>query len=154
MELHGVEIHGDRSLLQVGERVSFGGVFITLSAPIEIGNDVMIATGVKILTSTHNYNNNPMWKHRVDRPIKIGSNVWIGANAIILPGIKIGDYAVVGAGAVVTKHVPDFCVVGGNPAKFIRSIDLNEFDSSCVYPGVVHTEGFLPDDKIIKKDGE
>lgn len=150
MILNGAEIQGDINLIKIGERVSFGGdVFIILNEIIEIGNDVMIATGTKILTSTHDYNNNPMWKHRVDRPIKIGNNVWIGAGSIILPGIKIGNYSVIGAGSVVTKHVPDFCIVAGNPAKFIKSIEVNEFDSFCIYPGVVRKDGFLPDDKKI-----
>ena len=117
----GVGVFGNQSLLNIGERVSFGGnVMIYISANVSIGSDSMIASGVKIITSTHDYNNNPTWKQRIDRPVKIGSNVWIGANAIILPGVRIGDNAVIGAGSVVTKHVPEKMIVAGSPAKFLK----------------------------------
>ncbi|WP_285946812.1 CatB-related O-acetyltransferase, partial [Thomasclavelia cocleata] len=53
-------------------------------------------------------------------PVVIGDNVWIGANVTILPGVTIGDYVVVAAGSVVTKDVPAYCVVGGNPARVIK----------------------------------
>lgn len=56
-------------------------------------------------------------------PVSIGENVWIGDKAVILPGVTIGDYAVIGANAVVTKDVPPFCVAGGNPARIIKSIN-------------------------------
>ena len=56
-------------------------------------------------------------------PVKIGRNVWIGHRAIILPGVTIGDHAIVGAGAVVTKDVPSLTIVGGNPARPIRTIE-------------------------------
>ena len=55
-------------------------------------------------------------------PIKIGSHVWIGSNSTVLPGVTIGDWAVVAAGAVVTKDVPAKTVVGGVPARFIKNI--------------------------------
>ena len=55
------------------------------------------------------------------KPIRIGSNVWIGGGAIILPGVNIGDDAIVGAGAVVTKDVPKGATVVGNPARIINS---------------------------------
>ena len=54
--------------------------------------------------------------------VKIGSNVWIGSNVTILPGVEIGDGAVVGAGSVVTKNVPEYSIVAGNPAKVIKTI--------------------------------
>ena len=57
------------------------------------------------------------------KPVTIGDSVWIGGSAILLPGVKIGDKSVVGAGAVVTKDVPANVVVAGNPAKIIRTID-------------------------------
>lgn len=56
------------------------------------------------------------------RPVKIGKNVWVGAHATILPGVTVGDNAVIAAGAVVTKDVPAFAVVGGVPAKIIKNI--------------------------------
>ena len=56
-------------------------------------------------------------------PITISNNVWIGSNATILPGIRIGEWAVVAAGAVVTKNVDPYTVVGGNPAKLIKTVE-------------------------------
>ena len=55
-----------------------------------------------------------------ETPIHIGNDVWIGARVIILPNVTIGDHVIVGAGAVVTKNVPDYAIVGGNPARVIR----------------------------------
>lgn len=90
-----------------------------------IGDYVMIAPGVSILNNSHGIDQldvpmilQPMTETK--NPI-IGSNVWIGRNAIILPGVKIADGAIVGAGAVVTKDVPAFSVVAGVPAKVIYS---------------------------------
>jgi maltose O-acetyltransferase len=65
-------------------------------------------------------------------PIKVEDNVWIGANATILPGVTIGKNSIVGAGAVVTKDVPENTIVGGNPAKVIRNItekDKHEWEA-------------------------
>lgn len=59
------------------------------------------------------------------KPVVIGDDVWIGARAIILPGVNIGSHSVVGAGAVVTKDVPDYSVVGGVPAKVIKRRKTN-----------------------------
>jgi len=88
-----------------------------------IGNDVMIAPGVHIITVNHGYDllDLPMrLQKEKEELVEIGDDVWIGTNAIILPGIKIASHAIVAAGAVVTKDVPEFAVVGGNPAKIIK----------------------------------
>jgi acetyltransferase-like isoleucine patch superfamily enzyme len=139
-------------LIEIGERVSFGGqVRIFNTEFVKIGHDCMIAFGSQIITATHDHCNHPMWKHRVDRPVEIGNHVWIGTNSIILPGVKIGDYAVIGAGAVITAHVPEKAIVGGNPARIIGFRQLPEFDASCVYPGVVLKKGFFPGNKITKQ---
>lgn len=91
--------------------------------PLVIGNNVMMGPDVVILTHSHNID-------RVDVPmgqqgswvrkVTIGNDVWIGMRSIIMPGITIGDGAIIGAGAVVTKDVPDYAVVGGVPARIIR----------------------------------
>ena len=63
------------------------------------------------------------------KPVRIKRNVWIGANATILPGVTIGENAVVGAGSVVTKDVPDNAVVAGNPARLIRFLDAERLNA-------------------------
>lgn len=92
---------------------------------IDIGDNVMLAPNVQIYTAGH-----PIEvKGRVEEgiefglPIKIGHNVWIGGGAIICPGVTIGDNSVIGAGAVVTKDIPDNVVAAGNPCKVIKQID-------------------------------
>lgn len=90
-----------------------------------IGDDVLIAPNCAILSVSHNHQN-------VDIPIVdqgdsepnppiIGNNVWLGRNVVVMPGIKIGDGAIVGAGAVVTKDIPPYVIVGGVPARIIRA---------------------------------
>lgn len=89
-----------------------------------IGNFVMIAPGVSILNSTHNYDKTDIpiilqGETKNLNPI-IGDDVWIGRNAIILPGIIIHQGSIVGAGAVVTKNVEAYSIVGGIPARLIK----------------------------------
>lgn len=92
---------------------------------VRFGNNCMLGPSVQIYTATH-----PL--HPTERnsgieyakPITIGNNVWIGGSAVICPGVTIGNNVVVAAGAVVTKNVPDSVVVGGNPAKVIKKIDI------------------------------
>ena len=89
-----------------------------------IGNNVMMSPDVVILTMGHKYDNIeiPMCNQGAfDTTVVIDDDVWIGIKAIILPGIKIGKGAIVGAGAVVTKDVLPYSVVGGVPAKVIKS---------------------------------
>lgn len=114
-----------------GNRVKFGkGVFINHSAiisasgGIEFEDGVMIAPGVRIATINHDMNE----RHSIYTygKVIIKKNAWIGMNVTICPGVTIGEYAVVGAGAVVTKDVPDYAVVGGVPAKVIRYQDSTE----------------------------
>lgn len=108
-----------------GNRVTFGkGVFINHSAilsasgGIEFQDGCMAAPGLRIATINHDMNQ----RHTTYTygKVTIKKNAWIGMNVTICPGVTIGEYAVVGAGAVVTKDVPDYAVVGGVPAKVIR----------------------------------
>lgn len=90
-----------------------------------IGDNVMIAPNVAILNSTHNHRSTaiPMINQgdtEKKNPV-ISSDVWIGRNAIILPGIKVAKGSIIAAGAVVTKDVKEFTVVGGVPAGFIKN---------------------------------
>lgn len=111
-----------------GNRVSFGkNVFINHSAilsaagGIEFKDGCMVAPGLRIATINHDMNE----RHTIYTygKVVIGENAWIGMNVTICPGVHIGKYSVVGAGAVVTKDVPDYTVVGGVPAKIIKHLD-------------------------------
>lgn len=88
---------------------------------IEIGDDVQIGHAVVLATINHGLA--PEKRHDMYfEPIKIGNRVWIGSNSTILPGITIGDGAVIAAGSVVTKDVPANTIVGGVPARVIKSV--------------------------------
>jgi len=93
------------------------------SAPLKIGDNCQIAPGVQIYTATHPTDPPARLEHELTKPVTIGNNVWIGGNAIILPGVKIDDNVTIGAGSVVTKDFPSNCVIAGNPAKIIKKLD-------------------------------
>ena len=89
---------------------------------IYIGDGTFI--GHRVILATLNHDINPDKRADIHpKPIHIGKKVWIGSGAIVLPGVTIGDNSIIGAGSVVTKDVPENCVYGGNPAKFIKKID-------------------------------
>lgn len=92
---------------------------------VRIGDNCMLAPGVHIYTATHPLN--PTERNagkEYAKPVTIGNNVWIGGRAVINPGVKVGNNVVIASGAIVTKDVPDNVVVGGNPAKIIKQIEL------------------------------
>ncbi len=89
---------------------------------IEIGDYTNIAPGVGLISANHDPLDNA--RHLPAPPIRIGAHCWIGINAVILPGVMLGDYTIVGAGAVVTKSFPEgYCVIAGNPARKIRELE-------------------------------
>jgi len=108
--------------INIGKNVfiNFDCTFLTLGG-ITIEDDVLIGPKVNLITENHPLNPQDR-KGLICKSILIKKNAWIGANATILPGVTIGENAVVAAGAVVSKDVPDNAVVGGIPAKFIKSI--------------------------------
>lgn len=101
------------------------GLHNTIIGPVTIGSHVNLAQGITVTALNHNFENPDL---RIDeqgvstKPVVIGNDVWIGANAVILPGVTIGEHCVVAAGAVVTKDVPPRSLVGGVPAKVIKNI--------------------------------
>ena len=116
---------GNGKNIEVGNYVGFGSNFKTLNRILKIGNELMMGEDVLFLGGSHNHNrlDIPMSKQGVGKkmPLEICDDVWIGARAIVLPNCRrIGTGVIIGAGAVVTKDVPDYAIVGGNPAKIIR----------------------------------
>jgi len=108
----------DPSGIKIGQDTIVGDhVFLDGRAPLIIGNHVDIASSVMIYNSEHDLES-IAFSARTE-PVVIGDYVFIGPRAIILPGVKIGKGAVIAAGAVVTKDVPEFTIVGGVPAKEI-----------------------------------
>jgi maltose O-acetyltransferase len=110
--------------ITIGARtfINYGAVLLDV-APITIGADVQVGPNVQFLTATHPVEaaaRRAKWESA--KPITIGDNVWLGGGVIILPGVSIGENAVVGAGAVVTKDMPANVVVVGNPARVIRTL--------------------------------
>lgn len=91
---------------------------------ITIEDDVMIAGNVQLLSNNHDEYERQIL---TCEEIIIRKGAWIGAGATILPGVTIGKYAIVGAGAIVTKDVPDYSVVVGIPAKVVKTLDENKF---------------------------
>lgn len=103
---------------------SHGCYFQNFSAPIHIGKGTKIAPNVGIITANHGTSDPAIQAE--GKPVRIGCNCWIGMNAVILPGVTLGDHTTVGAGAVVTRSFPDgHCVLGGAPARVIRRLDLD-----------------------------
>lgn len=113
--------------IHIGKRVFFNsGCHFQDQGGITIGDGVLIGHNVVIATINHDLN--PA-KNRLNhyQPVVIKDNVWVGSNSTILAGVTIGEWSVVAAGAVVTKDVPPYTVVGGIPAKFIRSVTPEDF---------------------------
>lgn len=112
-----------------GENIEIGnysglGRNCLVSGRVQIGNNVMIGPDVMFLARRHRFDRTDMPMSAQGegemRAIVIGDDVWIGARVLILPGVTVGEGAIVGAGAVVTKNVPPFAIVGGNPARIIK----------------------------------
>jgi maltose O-acetyltransferase len=109
--------------IELGERVFFNFNCVVLDVcPVRIGDFTLFGPGVQLLTPLHPLNAELRRKQEFGKPITIGSDVWVGAGALILPGVNIGSRAVIGAGSVVTRDVPDAVFAAGNPCRVIRPI--------------------------------
>ena len=109
--------------LSIGDRSGIGSKCV-LQGPVQIGCDVMMGPEVLVYTRNHNFDRTDITMreqgYQEEKPVIIEDDVWIGARVVILPGIRVGKGAIIGAAAVVTKDVPPYAVVGGNPAKIIK----------------------------------
>ena len=116
------------------------GCYIQGLGQILIGDYCHIAQNVGIISANHRVENPA--EHDKSKSVVIGSHCWIGMNAVILPGVRLGDFTTVGAGSVVTKSFPDgYCVIAGNPARVIRELDQQE----CVYErSPIEYVGYIP----------
>lgn len=115
------------------------GCYIQGIGKIYIGDYTQIGPGVGIISANHDLHDN---RRHIPEEVRIGKYCWIGMNAIILPGVTLGDYTIVGAGSVVTSSFPEgYCVIGGNPARIIKSLEK----ASCIHHTSTHEyNGYIP----------
>src|SRR5690242_20156000 len=108
---------------ELGERVFFNFNCIVLDVcPVKIGDYTLFGPGVQILTPMHPLNAGLRRQQEFGKPISIGSDVWVGGGALILPGVRIGSRSVIGAGSIVTRDLPDDVLAAGNPCRILRDI--------------------------------
>jgi maltose O-acetyltransferase len=111
------------SNIELGERVFFNFNCVVLDVcPIRIGSFTLFGPAVQIYTPMHPWSARERREREFGKPVTIGSDVWVGGGAIVLPGVTIGSGAVIGAGAVVTRDVPAGVFAAGNPCRVIRAI--------------------------------
>ena len=109
--------------ITLGERVFFNFNCVVLDVcSVRIGDYTLFGPGVQILTPLHPLDAAQRRREEYGRPVDIGSDVWVGAGALILPGVRIGSRSVIGAGSVVTRDVPEGVLAVGNPCRVIRAI--------------------------------
>jgi maltose O-acetyltransferase len=109
--------------IELGQRVFFNFNCVVLDVcRVQIGDFTLFGPAVQIYTPMHPFNAELRRKEEFGKPVTIGSDVWVGGGAVILPGVRIGSHAVIGAGSVVTRDVPDGVFAAGNPCRVIREI--------------------------------
>lgn len=135
-----ITVEREGASLSIGNRTFIGGGDISCASRIEIGDDVMIAWGTTIfdhashsLRFSQRANDTTDWLRGEKNwgvvemaEVRIGNKAWIGFGSTLLPGVVIGEGAVIGAGSVVTRDVPPWTVAAGNPARVIRALDEDE----------------------------
>ena len=111
------------SNIELGERVFFNFNCVVLDVClVRIGDFTLFGPAVQILTPLHPLDHQLRRTQEYGKPIEIGSDVWVGGGALILPGVRIGSRTVIGAGSVVTRDVPDGVFAAGNPCRIVREI--------------------------------
>ena len=139
--------------MTIGENCQIGSIYLGDEAfLVTIGNHVQITEGVKFFTHGGG------WVLREEHPdfdtfgrISIGNNVYIGNNALIMPGVSIGDNVIIGAGSVVTKSIPSDVIVGGNPARIIGT--FADYKERMLLHNF-HTKNIVNKNRIIKNSPE
>jgi maltose O-acetyltransferase len=115
------------SNIELGERVFFNFNCVVLDVcPVRIGDFSLFGPAVQIYTPMHPLNAALRRREEYGKPVTIGSDVWVGGGAVILPGVRIGSRSVVGAGSVVTRDVPEGVFAAGNPCRVIRALDADD----------------------------
>lgn len=129
--------HGNESTkLQIGNNVQLNDyVHISAMNSVSIGDDVLMASHVYISDNSHGcYDESayatspyipPINRSYLTAPVVIGNRVWLGEGVIVMPGVTIGDGAVIGAHSIVNKNIPENCIAAGSPAKIIKKWDNN-----------------------------
>jgi maltose O-acetyltransferase len=111
------------SNIELGERVFFNFNCVVLDVcRVTIGDFTLLGPAVQIYTATHPMSAELRRTQEYGKPVEIGADVWIGGGAIICPGVRIGSRAVIGAGSVVTRDIPEATFAAGNPCRAIREI--------------------------------
>ena len=111
------------SNIELGERVFFNFNCVVLDVcPVRVGDFTLFGPAVQIYTAMHPMNAELRRREEFGKPVEIGSDLWVGGGAIILPGVRIGSRAVIGAGSVVTRDIPGGIFAAGNPCRVIREI--------------------------------
>lgn len=119
------------------------GNYIQGIGKIYIGDYTQIAPNVGIISANHQLEDN---RNHIIKDVKIGKYCWLGMGSLIMPGVELGDYTIVAAGAVVTRAFKEgYCVIGGNPAKILKSINKDE----CVHhKSKIEYNGYIPNPKF------
>ncbi|MBQ2636258.1 MAG: acyltransferase [Methanobrevibacter sp.] len=111
--------------LKLGDNVFINSNSLLMArGGITVEDDVLMAANVQLLSNNHDEYDRQVL---TCKPIHIKKGAWIGAGASILAGVTVGEYAIVGAGAIVTKDVPDYAVVVGSPARVVKTLDADKF---------------------------
>lgn len=108
---------------KLGNNVNFNGLIIQGDGEVKIGNNFHSGTEILIITTNHNYDKGkaiPYDERLIKKPVYIGDNVWLGSRVTILPGIQIGEGAIIQAGSVVTKNIPPCAIAGGHPINIFK----------------------------------
>ena len=124
------KVSGFHNNVTIMDNCSFNGMEILGTAEIVFGSYFHSGQNITIITDNHNYDSDisiPYDKIRIQKPVIIKDFVWIGHGVIIMGGVTIGEGVIIAAGSVVTKSIPDYAIVGGNPAKVIKYRDIEKF---------------------------